>query len=294
MRRHGGVWIVPSLMAAGAWLAMPVGAAEKAADRIEVEKCQTDPNSDIEVGSRLDGELVEILVTEGQRVKAGDLLARLEDAEAQATLAIRQAEAESTAGVDAAREQLELAKVQHASKERANQKSPGAYGRFELLEGATQIKIYAAQLKKAENDQRVARLMVKVAEARLRGHEIRAPLAGVVTRKRRDVGEPVKAREPVFDIIDASRIKVVGRLSVRHLRRVRVGQAVEMRLELEPQRVHRGRIVFVDPKVDPAAHQFRVKAEVDNPKGWIRPGQMARMTILCSTSPSKPETAPAP
>ena len=125
-----------------------------------------------------------------------------------------------------------------------------------------------------------ARLVYQMAEETFRQRTITAPIAGIVVEKMREVGETVSPTEPMFRIVDISKVYVQFYIRAEELPFIHVNDPMLVRCPvLDPNRVYPGVVDFVDPRVDAASGLLRVKVIVENPDASIRAGVRADVTF---------------
>ena len=109
---------------------------------------------------------------------------------------------------------------------------------------------------------------------------VRAPISGLVNYLYVDEGEFVDRGKPITDLVNVDTIKInvnVPELDVRYLK---VGQAAGVRIDAFPERQLLGKVDFVAYKADPATKTFHVKVLTDNSDHSIRPGMIARVAFI--------------
>lgn len=214
-------------------------------------------------------------------------------AKAQAELRFAQAEVRRVSGLVernlASRESLDQAQrqldVTRAGVEEARQ-------RLDLLrEGARKEDIDRAQAELA------ARLAaVQVAEQQLAYTRLRSPVAGVVSVRLAERGEVVAAGQPALRVASLATPWVRAYINETDLSRVKLGQAVEVRVDGLPEEVFQGRLSFISPKAEftPKTVEtrelrtdlvYRVKVDVDNPKGLLKIGMPADVYLKVAPPP---------
>ncbi len=106
---------------------------------------------------------------------------------------------------------------------------------------------------------------------------IKSPLDGVVVERRKDRGDYVAEGEPVYRVADLSRVWVRLEAYESDLPWVHYGQEITFTADNAlPGEEFRGRIVFVDPVLDRGRRTVRLRANVPNPDGRLRPGMFLR------------------
>lgn len=203
------------------------------------------------VSSPVEEIVAEVLVEEGQRVKKGDLLARLAVRKQQLEVSrldglIIKARFIYEATVDLQKENIE-------SKET-------------LME------------KKSELDQLL--IAREVAAAEVEDRQIEAPVSGIVVHRLKDPGESVERVGPLFEIIEVSRLKLMFFLPVEQLRNLKEGMECSVEFPDFPSKnPYVAKLIFIDPQVDARSGLFRARFEFDNAKVDIKPGVRVRATI---------------
>lgn len=133
-----------------------------------------------------------------------------------------------------------------------------------------------------EKELEVKRLQVEreMAQFAVDQRSIKAPVAGTVVYRLKDPGEAIGRVEPLFEIIDASKMKLVFFLSTSHLTQIKEGMEVEVGFpELPKVTGQKAKLVFIDPQLDSRSGLFRVRFEFDNKVLKIKPGMRVRVKL---------------
>ena len=239
------------------------------------------------VSSKLTGRVVEVLIEEGQKVEAGEIVARLDDANAQARVAQNAAlMAQQRASLNAAR--IALGK---------------AVPTFERAQKQFELEVVSAQdfdTAKAAYDNirssfEVAELAVRVAEANLALAQqdlddtiVRAPFTGVVTVKAAQEGEmvsPVSAgggftRTGIGTIVDMESLEVEVDVSENFINRVVPDQDVSVTLNAYPDWIIPAHVIAIIPTADRAKATVRVRVGLDQRDSRILPQMGVRVAFL--------------
>jgi membrane fusion protein (multidrug efflux system) len=217
------------------------------------------PNQDVRVSALVPGRIAELTVAEGDTVKAGQIVAKLDDRTyrgqlQQALAAERQAKAN-----------LDNAQLARTRNEDLFQR--GIVARKDLEDARTQESVAAAGLQQAEAALDLARLQVARSE-------ITSPINGAVAKRFVSVGEQVDgtAAQPIVEIANLSEVEFLGNAPAMYLAKMHPGEAVEVSSESAPGEVFRGRVVAISPAVDPATGVGLVRIRVPNPNGALRMG----------------------
>ena len=116
----------------------------------------------------------------------------------------------------------------------------------------------------------------QIGQGRLEQRNLRAPLAGLVTRVTVNPGEWVQAGEPIIELVDSSESFIRFSLPSRQAREFKRGD--EIAFEVEGV-AGVGIVSFVAPVADPASGRFEIKITFDNPNQHFRPGLTARISL---------------
>jgi membrane fusion protein, copper/silver efflux system len=108
---------------------------------------------------------------------------------------------------------------------------------------------------------------------------IRSPISGTVTAKKVQAGQYVGEGTEMYTIADLSSVWMTGSIYEADAGSVRVGQPVEVRSSNDPDRVFHGEIAFVQPVVEAATRTLRIRVNVPNPDGNLRPGAYVDVRI---------------
>ncbi|MHC1745403.1 MAG: efflux RND transporter periplasmic adaptor subunit [Syntrophobacteraceae bacterium] len=238
------------------------------------------------VSSKGTGRLAFLGVKEGSRVKAGDVLARLENDD-----------------LEAERSQIEgqLAAAR-AELSRADADSKTALRQHRRLEALWRERVVAkAEYENARDQDRRAGAVVAAAKANIRAleaglkrasvlldyTEIRAPFDGVVLTKNADEGEvvapfgsAVNARAAVVTMADLSSLEVQTDVSEAFLHKVREGQPAEIQLDALPDARLSGKAATIVPTADRTRGTVMVKVQFDRIDPRILPEMSARVAFL--------------
>lgn len=109
---------------------------------------------------------------------------------------------------------------------------------------------------------------------------IKAPVAGTVVHRLKDPGEAIGRVEPIFEIIDASKMKLVFYLPTKYLASLELGMEADVVFpELTDLGEQTAKLVFIDPQVDSRSGLYRVRFEFDNRESKIKPGLRVKVKL---------------
>jgi RND family efflux transporter MFP subunit len=239
------------------------------------------------VSAKITGKVTELLIEEGMRVKEGDVLARLDDTEARAQLALTKAQQTAT------RAQLAEIRAQLAQAERDLTRQQGLADRqlvsAQALEAAlTQRNMLKARLASLEEQVRVAQESVVVAQVQLDNTVVRAPFNGVVIAKAAQPGEmisPMSAggsftRTGIGTIVDMDSLEIQVDVNEAFINRVKPGQPVEAMLNAYPDWKIPGAVIAIIPTADRSKATVKVRIAIKLKDPRIVPDMGVRVAFL--------------
>ena len=215
-------------------------------------------------GTILMGRVSEILHKEGDRVKAGEVLARIESRDVQARLA------QAEAAVSAARAQALNARLTRDRIQRLHEHNATSQ---KSLDDAN------AGCEAAEAGLRAAEEGVEAAKIRVGYSNITAPFAGVVAERHVEAGDTASPGMPLFVVEDTRKLKLEASVPESWLDKIRVGSETEVVVDAAGGLVRRGTISEILPSVDPRTRTFTLRVLLDNEDGALRSGLFARLRI---------------
>lgn len=193
------------------------------------------------VSSKVTGKVIEVLVEEGMRVEAGQVLARIDSANVEKSLELAKAQAEAARKTqDETKANLEQAEreLRRFSQLVASQVA----SQSELDQADAGVKALRARLARQEADVSVSEREVALWKQQLDDTIIRAPFSGIVTSKNAQPGEmisPMSAggftRTGICTIVDMSSLEIEIEVNESYINRVRPGQPVEATLDSYPE-----------------------------------------------------------
>ena len=232
----------------------------------------------LDVLAQREGIVTKLSSETGKRVRAGDLLAQLDDRQLTADLEGARAKTRST-DADLKNWKAE-ARVLEADFNRAQKMWEAQLITREQWE---HVKF------KAEADQwdvqRVEHLLVNLKETErsleleLEKTRIRAPFAGVVARRYVREGQQVARGDRLFWVTAEAPLRMRFTLPEKFLGRINLGQQLALTLPDFPAEQHRAKVVEVSPVVDPTSGTFEGMVEVSGPSGRLHPGMNAIVHI---------------
>jgi membrane fusion protein (multidrug efflux system) len=255
-------------MQAGPAVTVITAVAQQRPINVGIEAIGTaNANEAVSVTAKTANIVTAIRFSDGQSVRAGDVLVELDRGTVAADLAA------ATAAFEESRSQLNRSR--------------------ELF--ATQA-VSAAQYEQLEATMKANEARVDAAKARLADTYIRAPFTGRVGLRRVSLGTLISPGTVITTLDDLSSIKVDFSVPEMHVGQLRAGQAVATLTNAYPGRKFDGKIVSVDSRVDPTARAVIVRAVVPNGEGLLKPGMFLTVSVAQDRRPALvvPEEALVP
>jgi HlyD family secretion protein len=238
------------------------------------------------VSSKVTGKVVEVLIEEGMKVKEGQVVARLDDTNVKAGLAVAQAQLESArAALNETRARLKQANQEFQRTTelvKQNIASPSDLDKAES--NATSLQ---AHLVQQELDITVAERQVALYQQQLDDMTIRAPFAGIVTTKDAQPGEmisPVSAgggftRTGIGTVVDMDSLEVEIDVNESYINRVGAGQPVTATLDAYPDWKIPCQVIAIIPTADRQKSTVKVRVGFDKLDPRILPEMAVKVAF---------------
>ncbi|MCH9026622.1 MAG: efflux RND transporter periplasmic adaptor subunit [Proteobacteria bacterium] len=208
-------------------------------------------DGEAEVVAKVGGEIVELLVEEGDIVKSGQILARLDGDRLR---------------LEAQQARANLSKLEQEHKRNTDLRERGLIS----ADAFENIRYEMDSLRAAYN---MARLELSYTE-------IKAPIDGVVADRYVKLGNTISADEPVFHISDMNPLLGYLHVPEREFRKLRPGQPVRISVDAIPEKTFSGVVARISPTVSPETGTFKVTVEVAASEGQLKPGMFGRFNIV--------------
>lgn len=225
----------------------------------------------VDVSSQISGQIAEVLVDFNSRVKAGDVLARIDPATYESRLRQAQAQlANTTANYNLVRLNAERVRTLHSKN---------------LVSGA-ELDQSEAQLAQSEAQLQIQSAAVENAKVDLSRCTIYAPIDGIVIDRIAEVGRTVAASlnaPTLFTIVnDLSKMQIAASVAEADIGSIKNDQDVQFTVDAYPTRQFRGRVSQVrnSPRTEQSVVVYSTIIDVDNSDGALKPGMTANVTIV--------------
>lgn len=225
------------------------------------------------------GRLLELLVDEGDRVEAGDLLAEL-DADLQ-----ERAREEARARVDTAEARLEQAQAElEAQNNEVDRRRAlverNAFPESELAQLEDHLDVLESAVALADAQYEEARAYLSSTSVGLDRRTITAPIAGLVIERHVSPGSVVSTQVPLVTIVDESSLRVVTQLSEQRLSSVPLGTQAVVQLDALVDREFSATVTRVGHTVDRSSRTVEIELQVERGDTELFPGMFARGVFI--------------
>lgn len=258
---------------------------------------------EVTVSSEAEGRVTDVLADLGDRVQRGQVLATIHPEEQQ--YAVAQQEAQLRQALDrlglksetdrvkdindvpevrkAAADLFEAERHYQRTRELVAQQIASrqdldqSEARYKSAQASHDFTVHQVQNLISQVAQ--FRASLALARKRLRDTKVEAPFTGSIRERLVHPGQYVRTQTPLFLLVNADPLRLRAEVPEKMAPWVRVGNAVELRVEAHPDRVFNGKVSRVSPAVDEQKRTFAVEALIPNGQGLLRPGFYAKAVI---------------
>jgi len=253
------------------------------------------------VSSKVTGKVLEVFVEEGQAVRKGQVLARLDDSQVRAALAVAKAQLNTARGA-AAEDQARLREAERQFKRLSQLVDEKVVGRAEVETAQATVESLTARIALATQQVEVAQSQVAALEVDLADMVVRAPFDGVAISKDAQAGEmisPVSAgggftRTGIGTIVDMSSLEIEVDVSESYINRVKPNQPVEAVLDAYPDWRIPAHVITTVPTADRQKATVKVRIGFEGLDPRILPDMGVKVSFLNERQAAAPDAPPAP
>jgi RND family efflux transporter MFP subunit len=238
---------------------VPVRSSSFAAGPVITGSIQPERRADLR--AEVSAVVLAVLKENGDPVRRGELLVRLDDTSIRETLASAEATARAAGqALDQAERQFQRLTTLRASG----------------MVSAPQLEEAEIRRNAAQSETEAARARVAGARQQLQRTEVRAPFDGVVSDRKVSAGDTAQVGKELLDVIDPRSLRFEGHVAADHVGSLRAGQRASFRVLGFDGREFNGRVVRVDPAANATTRQVAVLvAFVDRPDPQVLAGLYA-------------------
>jgi RND family efflux transporter MFP subunit len=319
--RRSGVWLIIGLLllavvGAGGWFwtqTLQATAVKTAAVVVRANGAGAAPGSVLNasgyvtarrratVSSKVTGKVLEVFIEEGKAVKKGQVLARLDDSQIRAALAVAEAQlgaAQRGADEDEAR----LKQAELTLDRRSRLMKDKVVGKAEVDEAQSDVDSLKARIAVAHQQVQVSEAQVHARQTDLTDMVVRAPFDGIAISKDAQPGEmisPVSAgggftRTGICTIVDMSSLEIEVDVSETYINRVHPAQRVEAVLDAYADWRIPAHVITTIPSADRQKATVKVRIGFDQLDPRILPDMGVKVSLLRDAEPAGSAAAAAP
>ena len=230
------------------------------------------PVNQATVKAKVSGDVRQVLVREGESVRPGQLLARIDTADLEAKLIERQGALES------ARAQMALAEKTRASNVKLLNEKFISQTAFDASQSGYDV---------AKGNVKSIEAQVQLAQNAIKDATVAAPIAGVVGKRHVQPGEKVAFDAPLVTVVDLSDLELQALVPAIDIPGIAVGMPVELAVDGFGARKFTGRIGRINPSTEPGTRAILVYVGLRNSDAALRSGMFANGRIaLASSAPT--------
>ena len=248
------------------------------------------------IGPVNEGRIVKLYAGQGTHVRKGQKLAELESAD------IDQAEADYLKALADAENAKRSAAAEIKLAQQTYDRTKALYEKTVVPGKNLQAAEHDLEVAKASAENNIASTNVSLTAARRHllilgltdatidalgkkpglaaTFSLNSPIDGVVVERNATIGATVGTDASVFKIIDISRVWIDANVFEKDVPRVRVGQTVKVTTTAFPGSTFSGRVIFINSVVDPDSRTIKVRTEVPNPDGRLKPDMFANVEVI--------------
>jgi RND family efflux transporter MFP subunit len=236
----------------------------------------------VEIMPKVSGRLLELRADRGDRVGAGQIVARLEDDELRQQ--VRRAEAaQQVARASLTQREAELANREMELERYRNLSADGVVSSQQVETASTNVQVSRAQMSLARAQIAQADAELEELRIRLGQTEIASPLTGIVATRYVDAGALLSSSTPILLILDLSTMLTVINVPERDVNKIAVGSAAKVTMDALAGEEFVGRVVRISPILDPQTRTAPVEIELENAGEHLKAEMFARVDLNLET-----------
>ncbi len=249
-----------------------IAVTQRVSGKIEANEQRT-----TRIGASVTGRITQVMAEVGDRVKAGQALAKLSSPElTNAQLSFLRAVSSS--------------KLAERSVERAQQLvAADVIGFAELQRREVELSVARAELRAASDQLRLIGLSPTTIESLRENGSLASEVAitatqtGIVVERKISQGQVAQPGDPLFTVADLSNVWVVGALPEKNANSVYLNQRVDVEVAAIGNTLLHGKIVFISDTVHPDTRTVAIRTAVNNPKFELKPQMLASLVLKGQT-----------
>jgi RND family efflux transporter MFP subunit len=254
------------------------------------------PDHSVKVSPAMSGKLAEVLAIDGQNVKRGQLIAKLDDRH------IRQQLDQANASVQTAEANLQQAQsaLSFAKDNLERQKNlfqAEVAAKKDVLAAQNQVQSAELQIQSVQSQIKSAKASRAQIQTELSLTEVRSPIDGVVANRFLNIGDTADLNTPVAQIVGLASVIVSASLPADSPQELKIRDHARIWSDADVGTKYDSTIISISPIVDRASNTITVQLLAKNPVGRLRDGQAVNVSITSQVDRSAiliPQTALVP
>lgn len=237
----------------------------------------TEPYRTINVAAAETGIIAELLVREGDRVQAGQPLARLDCEVQHALLAIAKQSMQAEGSLDAAIAELHLRRERFEKLE--SLRKEGHARQEEVDRARAEVEVAEAHVRSAREDLLNRKLEHEKIKVQLQRRTVRAPVTGIVTTLHKQIGEFVAPNNPdVLTVVELDPLLANFTIMSARISKLKLDQSLPVEFPASGLKTT-GVVELIAPTTDAESGTVQIKLRLENPDGRFRSGERCRMLL---------------
>jgi len=220
---------------------------------------------EVKVYSTIPTRITEINVDINDQVKAGDVLAVVDN------IKIKQAVIQAEAGLQSTQAQFENILTEWKRVKKLYQENAVSQSQHDAIN---------AQKEAAEAAVNQTKAGLKSAREQLNDSYIKAPISGIISSRTYNVGDQTSPQMPVFTIVQMDKIKINIDIVEGQVDQTAVGQKAYITVDTYPGEIFTGKVNTIYPTINPMTRTVKCEIVIDNPDSRLKPGGFARVEIV--------------
>lgn len=231
------------------------------------------PLTQATIKAKVSGVIHETTLQEGQSVSAGQILVRLDAADQRARLTQQQAL------LDEAQARLSMAAKNEANSQALLKQKYISQTAYDTTQNSVDLARAGVKSNAA---------LLDLARIALADTVIRAPMAGIVSKRHVQAGEKVAPDMPVYTIVNLAQLTLEAPVPSAEIPRIKLGQDVHFKVDGFGARDFAGKVTRINPTTESGSRAMLVYIAVDNADGALRGGMFAKGSIVTERSAVAP------
>ena len=223
------------------------------------------------IKARLSGEIKEILVREGEKVKQNQILVKMDSSEYLARLA------QAEGNYNSSKAQLEIAANTHENNKKLEKK--GFISQNALENSLSEYNFAKAKLASTKGSLDLAKKILK-------DTEILAPISGVVSYRNAQPGEKVSPDNKLLEIVNLKKLELVVAVQTKHLKNIFINQEVKIKVD-GINKFFSGKVVRVNPSTQKGSRSILIFVEILNKNNLLKVGMFAEVELILQSKNHK-------